>query len=178
MTEIEGEPINVEPEKHPQMIFAEILEHDNELGFAVKIEDTIIEDVEEIQLNLYDLYVYKYQVAEKIQKHVEGKTDVPVYALAWTTTPWTLPSNMFLAAGENIAYVQIFDLERKCYFVLARAALSRYYKNSDEYIIVNSFYGSGLKNIAYQPLFPYITNSSIKPEYKKQFFHIINAPFV
>jgi len=58
---------------------------------ALKIENTIIDDADEIINQFYDLYIHKNQIAK------ETKTDRPVNLLAWTTTPWTLPSNSFLA---------------------------------------------------------------------------------
>jgi isoleucyl-tRNA synthetase len=48
-------------------------------------------DPEEIIGQFYDLYVAHNELWSKMQ------ADAPVYALAWTTTPWTLPSNSFLA---------------------------------------------------------------------------------
>jgi isoleucyl-tRNA synthetase len=58
---------------------------------AVKIENTIMDDSEEIINQFYNLYIYHNNFLSEI------KPDAPVYALAWTTTPWTLPSNSFLA---------------------------------------------------------------------------------
>jgi isoleucyl-tRNA synthetase len=57
---------------------------------AVKIENTIMDDAEEIINQFYNLYICHKYIGQ-IQ------ADAPVYALAWTTTPWTLPSNSFLA---------------------------------------------------------------------------------
>ena len=56
--------------------------------------------------------------------------------LAWTTTPWTLPSNMFLAVGNEIYYVQIFDLQTQEYYILAEALLSNYYKEAEQYVVL------------------------------------------
>jgi isoleucyl-tRNA synthetase len=50
-----------------------------------------MDDQQEIISQFYDLYVAHNELWSKIQ------ADAPVYALAWTTTPWTLPSNSFLA---------------------------------------------------------------------------------
>ena len=57
--------------------------------------------------------------------------DAPISLLARTTTPWTLPSNMFGAVNEKILYALIYDLEEKEYFVLAESLLGKYYKNSE-----------------------------------------------
>lgn len=59
-----------------------------------------------------------------------------MYLLAWTTTPWTLPSNMFLAVGNEIEYVQIFDLQTQEYYIIAEALLPSYYKDVDQYVVL------------------------------------------
>jgi isoleucyl-tRNA synthetase len=79
---------------------------------AVKIENTIIDDADEIINQFYDLYTYHNNFTGQIQK------DAPVYALAWTTTPWTLPSNSFLAVGPEIYYCMVYDKESHEYYVL------------------------------------------------------------
>jgi isoleucyl-tRNA synthetase len=58
---------------------------------ALKIENTIIDDSQEIINQFYDLYIYSKNIPQQTGK------DCPVNVLAWTTTPWTLPSNSFLA---------------------------------------------------------------------------------
>jgi len=64
--EYTGEPQNLEPEKHTHTIWAEIIESDNSLGFAVKIDETIIDDEYEITHQFYDLYVYHHKIAQNI----------------------------------------------------------------------------------------------------------------
>ncbi len=59
-----------------------------------------------------------------------------MYLLAWTTTPWTLPSNMFLAVGNEIDYVQIFDVQTQEYYIVAEALLGSYYKNPEDYVML------------------------------------------
>ncbi|MBU0626606.1 class I tRNA ligase family protein [Patescibacteria group bacterium] len=98
--------------------------------------------------------------------------------LAWTTTPWTLPSNMFLAVGKHIKYVMVFDPTSKEYYVMAENLLKQYYRNPEEYILVNVFKGEYLENFNYEPLFPYIKQSKIADKYKKEFFRLITADFV
>jgi isoleucyl-tRNA synthetase len=98
-----------------------------------------------------------------------------VYFLAWTTTPWTLPSNTALAVGKNISYqliktfnpytfepVQVIvakDLAGK-YFTEKNAAASfAEYQPGDKIIpfeIITEFIGSDLANIRYEQLLPYV----------------------
>ncbi|HBA85396.1 MAG TPA: isoleucine--tRNA ligase [Verrucomicrobia bacterium] len=75
------------------------------------------------------------------------------YILAWTTTPWTLPSNMALAVGEKIAYVKIRDGVDEYY--LAKDRLPVYYKNSSAYEVLEEVLGAALVGLKYEPLFPY-----------------------
>jgi isoleucyl-tRNA synthetase len=61
--------------------------------------------------------------------------------LAWTTTPWTLPSNMFLAVGKHIDYAIVFDVNTKEYYVLAESLLKAYYKDASEYFFISRVKG-------------------------------------
>lgn len=75
--------------------------------------------------------------------------------LAWTTTPWTLPSNLALMVGPEIDYAKVHDLKSGTYYILAKAILSNYFKNPEEYAVVQSYKGSELVDLRYLPLFPY-----------------------
>jgi isoleucyl-tRNA synthetase len=77
------------------------------------------------------------------------------YFLAWTTTPWTLPSNLALAVGPEIDYVKVKDGEE--FFILARDRLSSYYKSEEEYEIAARYCGEELEGWEYEPLFPYFS---------------------
>lgn len=80
------------------------------------------------------------------------------YFLAWTTTPWTLPSNLALALGPEIPYVKVLDKEEGVYYILGEERLSHYYPHSDGYTIEERFLGKELENISYEPLFPYFAH--------------------
>jgi len=75
------------------------------------------------------------------------------YILAWTTTPWTLPSNMALAVGADIDYVKVKDGED--IFIIAESRLSAYYKPDALPEVIDKFKGSTLMGKTYEPLFPY-----------------------
>ncbi|MDR0670488.1 MAG: isoleucine--tRNA ligase, partial [Treponema sp.] len=83
------------------------------------------------------------------------------YFLAWTTTPWTLPSNLALTLGPAIDYVLVADAESggtgtdKEHYILAEARLPAYYKNPADYTVIWKKKGADLAGIAYEPLFPY-----------------------
>jgi isoleucyl-tRNA synthetase len=62
--------------------------------------------------------------------------NLPTYFLAWTTTPWTLPSNCGLTVGPNIDYVVVKTFNpythEPCNVILAKALLSKYFKPDGE----------------------------------------------
>jgi len=113
--------------------------------------------------------------------------------LAWTTTPWTLPSNCALAVGENIDYVKISTFNPYTYepvsVVLAKVLVSKYfkvegenasfedYKGGDKIIpwtVKAEFKGSDLVGLRYHQLMPYVTNEDLE----KNAFRVIPADFV
>ncbi|MFZ2656939.1 MAG: isoleucine--tRNA ligase [Victivallales bacterium] len=101
----------------------------------------------------------------------QDAADSGLFYLAWTTTPWTLPSNMALAAGADIDYVKVKDGE--AFYVLAEARLSSCYRKPEDYQIVEKFKGSSLAGKKYVPLFPYFSKLE-----KDGAFRIVNAEFV
>ncbi len=97
------------------------------------------------------------------------------FILAWTTTPWTLPSNTALAVGDRIKYVQVNSFNqythKRVSIVLAKDLVSKYfsdknkdlkledYKPGDKNIpfeIVQEFAGKDLVGIRYEQLMPYL----------------------
>ena len=84
----------------------------------------------------------------------DGKT----YFLAWTTTPWTLPSNLGLCMGPDIDYVKILDKESGDKYIFAQARLSSYYKNETDYEIIWTKKGKDFIDAEYEPLFPYFAS--------------------
>ena len=75
------------------------------------------------------------------------------YILAWTTTPWTLPANLWLAVWEDIEYVELMDKSSKEIYILAKARVNDYYKNKEEYEILRVYDWKCLIWIEYEPLF-------------------------
>lgn len=116
-----------------------------------------------------------------------------VYILAWTTTPWTLPSNTALAVGEKIKYVQVNTFNPYTYkpisVVLAKDLVGKYfseknkdlrldeYKSGDKNIpfqIVQELTGKQLVGIRYEQLMPYV-----QPLYDaEKAFQVVAGDFV
>jgi isoleucyl-tRNA synthetase len=80
-----------------------------------------------------------------------------VYVLAWTTTPWTLPSNLALMVGGDLDYVLIRDKKRDKKYILAEARLSGHF-DSNDIEILDRWKGKALEGRRYLPLFPFFKN--------------------
>lgn len=85
--------------------------------------------------------------------------DENAYALAWTTTPWTLPSNLALAVNPELDYIYVKDKSNGETYLLAREVLDDFYKSKKEYEIVKNIKGKKLEGKEYQPLFPYFEDT-------------------
>ena len=96
----------------------------------------------------------------------------PVYYLAWTTTPWTLPSNLCLAVGLKLtyAYVDVGD----AIYVACKNTIGKY-KNvfGEEPVIVREVSGTELIGNTYEPLLPYFAQMK-----EEGAFRIISADYV
>ena len=91
------------------------------------------------------------------------------YLLAWTTTPWTLPSNLACAVGEDIDYCLISLNEEN--YIIANSVLQNYEKELDGHKILKQLKGSDLVGIIYKPLFPYFSSN-------ENSFRVLGAEFV
>lgn len=113
-------------------------------------------------------------------------TNGQTYFLAWTTTPWTLPSNLGLCMGPEIDYVKILDKASGDYYIFAQARLSAYYKNEEDYQIIYTRKGKDFVGAEYEPLFPYfaeLSDANVCAEKSKQkcekgAFRMFNADYV
>lgn len=92
--------------------------------------------------------------------------DSDEHIMVWTTTPWTLISNVALAVGANVDYVTVQHKDKK--IILAKARLSVL---DGEYEIINEFKGSKLENREFEQLLPYV-----KPD--KRAFYVVVGDFV
>lgn len=123
-----------------------------------------------------------------------------IFFMAWTTTPWTLPSNLGLTVGPNIEYVLVDTFNPYTHInvnvIIAKALLGKFFKpegeneNFEEYDekakllpwkILSTFKGFELEGMEYEQLLPYEANSlkaiqEITPDAKP--FQIITGDFV
>jgi isoleucyl-tRNA synthetase len=93
----------------------------------------------------------------------------PLHVLVWTTTPWTLPSNLALAVGPSIDYAIVQKGEQR--YVIGAATLGAYAKELDGFATVATIQGSELVGRTYEPLFPYFAG-------RPQAFRVLAADFV
>ncbi|KAK3990519.1 putative cytoplasmic Isoleucyl-tRNA synthetase [Cladorrhinum sp. PSN332] len=95
--------------------------------------------------------------------------------LAWTTTPWTLPSHIALAAHPEFEYVKIEDKKTGRNYILLEKLLSTVYKNpkTAEYKVVAKYKGKEMAGWKYLPPFNYFYD-----EYKDVGFRLLNAEYV
>lgn len=119
----------------------------------------------ELSLGYQDVKDPSIYVAIKAKGHED------TYFLVWTTTPWTLISNVALAVNKDVNYVKakLLDENKKPYYlILAEARLAVLPQNAE---VVQTFKGSDLLGWEYERLFDYI------PVDKKAFY-VIEGDFV
>ncbi|TCC45188.1 isoleucine--tRNA ligase [Kribbella capetownensis] len=85
--------------------------------------------------------------------------------LAWTTTPWTLPSNLAMAVGPDVDYVVVNDAEGRP-TILAEARLAAYAGTHGDFAglgdeVLRRLKGSELIGLRYTPLFPFLANAEV-----------------
>lgn len=115
-----------------------------------------------------------------LAQEASSTTDKEILFLAWTTTPWTLPSNLGLTVGENIVYVLVDTFNPythiRSHVILAKALLGKYFKPEAEngdfagydekakmipWKIIAECKGKDLEGIQYEQLLPYEANAEI-----------------
>jgi len=124
-------------------------------------------------------------------------SDIDIFVIAWTTTPWTLPSNTALTVGPKIKYSLIRSFNQytgiKADYIVAEDLISKQFSNvyyeSDNlqdlaeyefnakkipFVKINSFLGKELENIKYEQLIDY----AVPYENPKDAFRIILGDFV
>ena len=126
------------------------------------------------ELNMPGAYKEIRDISAVAQFKQKGTEDT--YFLAWTTTPWTLPSNSALAVGKNITYVKVKTFNRytglPCSVILAKDRLTAYFSEENPalqpqdmkagnqaipYIAIESeIKGSDLAGLEYEQLLDYV----------------------
>jgi isoleucyl-tRNA synthetase len=106
-----------------------------------------------------DVYQSRQDPALTVGFKVTGGELDGAYLLVWTTTPWTLPSNLAVAVNPDVTYVQVAVADRR--FVLAEARLGAYAKElGEEPEVLGSYAGAELLGTRYLPPFPYFLDTA------------------
>ncbi|MDQ1152231.1 isoleucine--tRNA ligase [Sphingobacterium zeae] len=155
----------------------------NQPGTYKDVKDTTI--VAEFRL-------IKSQLHPAIEKLVEDEAE-DVAFIAWTTTPWTLPSNTALVVGKKINYVKIRTFNKytgaPVSVILAKDLIGKHFKAEGEnasfqeyklgdkvipWELAAEFVGEELVGLRYEQLLPYITNEDLQ----ENAFRVIPGDFV
>jgi isoleucyl-tRNA synthetase len=83
--------------------------------------------------------------------------DPSVSLLIWTTTPWTLPSNLAVCVNPEFKYLKIHDEDRNQTFIIFEGLLTTLYKDPKKakFKKVGEVLGKDLVGLKYEPIFPY-----------------------
>lgn len=132
-------------------------------------------------------------IRDAASQAVFGTDSCPVYFLAWTTTPWTLPSNTALCVGPSIDYVCVRSFNpytgQEAVYIVAKDLVETWfnpkaaelalpdYKQGDKLVpwqvVGNPVKGSDLVGIRYRPLFPWF-----RPIEEGEPFRVISGDYV
>ena len=131
-------------------------------------------------------------IKNELSKKLFTGTRKEVFFLAWTTTPWTLPSNTALTIGNKIIYTQIETINQytrdPISVILASDLVSKFFNSEDEDVAISEYNGKGhlpwekigdfkgmdLLNMQYEQLLPY----SLPMENPENAFRVISGDFV
>ena len=96
----------------------------------------------------------------------------PVYLLAWTTTPWTLPANLALAVKPGMEYAAVRVSGEEGVMILAASLLEKVLKGAEYEVVRTGIKGVELAGMEYEPLFDNL--EQVEPES----YHVLAAEFV
>ena len=96
----------------------------------------------------------------------------PVYLLAWTTTPWTLPANLALAVKPEMEYAAVRVSGEEGVMILAASLLEKVLKGAEYEVVRTGIKGAELAGLEYEPLFKNL--EQVEPES----YHVLAAEFV
>lgn len=94
---------------------------------------------------------------------IKGSADE--FLSAWTTTPWTLPSNLGLIVNADIDYQLVHEKTKNIKFYIAKERLESF-KKGNEFEILKDCKGSDLVGLEYEPLFPYFEEKRSEGAFK------------
>jgi isoleucyl-tRNA synthetase len=171
----------------------------NQPGTYKDVKDTSCVAMFKLQQSDRSQFLFD-RLADQAERPEASVLSNDIYLLAWTTTPWTLPSNLGLTVGAQIEYALVSTINPYTFLpvnvVLATSLLSKYFKPEGEnqpleagqdkpkvlpWKILTTFSGAQLEECSYEQLLPFEANSaavieSITPGARP--FRVLTDPFV
>ncbi|KAH0534095.1 hypothetical protein FGG08_007304 [Glutinoglossum americanum] len=99
------------------------------------------------------------------------------YLLAWTTTPWTLPMNLAIAANPDLDYIKIYDNKADKTYILPELSIRTLYSEKEQKSgaceAIQKFKESEMLGWRYEPLFPYFTE-----QFKEKGFRALTDSYI
>ena len=121
------------------------------------------------------LSLSKHDLIDGLESPFDELRVTSIKLVAWTTTPWTLPSNLALAVGEEIDYAALKKGTE--ILILAENLVEKFAKDFGEFEKVISLKGSDLFGLKYKPLFPYLSDHE-KIQNNQKAFTVLHGDFV
>ncbi|MBM3579658.1 MAG: isoleucine--tRNA ligase [Alphaproteobacteria bacterium] len=115
-------------------------------------------------------YRQKASKAVTVRFEIEKWGQTPTSLIVWTTTPWTLPSNLALAVGREIDYAVLKKGDEA--LILANSLIEKFAKDLGEFEKIKTVKGAQLIGLTYKPLFPYLINKT------KNSYQVLHGDFV
>ncbi|MEC7921660.1 MAG: isoleucine--tRNA ligase [Chloroflexota bacterium] len=143
-----------------------VYEKDRVMPYSWKAETPI----SNFETRLDDSYREREDPAVTVKFNLSEKSEYPnTSILIWTTTPWTLPSNLAVAVNKELDYLLISNGSEN--LIIGEFALSKYENELTEFKIEKKMVGSDLVGLEYSPVFKYF-------EKQPNAFRILPAEFV
>ena len=123
-------------------------------NFETRLDNSYRERADKAATVLFRLNGKKFENDQYIDEKLGDLDLSSIYIAAWTTTPWTLPSNLALAVGAELEYAIVKHEDKN--ILMAKSSLGKYKKELGENPeIIAIVKGADLYNLEYEPLLPY-----------------------
>ncbi|XWV26540.1 isoleucyl-tRNA synthetase [Tupanvirus soda lake] len=126
-----------------------------------------------------------FEIVSTQYSNFKCKTDYQSYILAWTTTPWTLPSNMAICTFMNGEIIYAFDYLLQCYILMSKEKYEmtyakQKYNNVLRFSLIERLASYDLVNVEYKPPFDYFWKPGCQEHLpiEKRAFRVISDHFV
>ena len=115
-----------------------------------------------------DADVYQDRQDTTVSVAVKLRDEDDAYAVFWTTTPWTVPTNLAIVVGADIDYVEVRPTQGKFAgkkFYIGKPRLEAYAKElGEDYEVVRELKGAEMEGWRYWPVFPYFADDKALAE--------------